>query len=320
MYGDSDFSHAPVLCKEVLDMLCIRPNGIYIDCTAGGAGHSKGILHRLSAKGLLISLDKDDDAISFCRSQREKEKNKDRWHIVKSSFSDFPEVLRQKGIEKIDGLLADLGVSSHQLDTPRRGFSYVHDGPLDMRMDTSSETTAATVVNRYSEENLVRIFRQYGEEKFAGRIAAAIVKYRAGKQIESTGELSDIVLASLPSKAKNGEQHPARRIYQAIRIEVNRELAEVESLLSSSVDVLNEKGRLAVISFHSLEDRLVKDTFRDWENPCICPREFPVCVCGKIKKGSVITKKALIASPEEQKRNSRSRSAKLRVFERRIQI
>ena len=316
MSQDFDFAHLPVLFRESIDSLSIKKEGIYVDCTAGGGGHSQGILEKLGKKGLLLSLDKDDEALLTCEKKREENKKKDQWKIIKADFSDISTVLKKEGVEKVDGILADLGVSSYQLDTPERGFSYAKDGPLDMRMDKSAALTAEEVINRYSEKELADIFRQYGEEKFAGRIARVIVEKRRQRLFSTTKELADAVLFALPAKARNEAQHPARRVFQAVRIEVNHELRAVDILLDSALEVLKEGGRLSIISFHSLEDRRVKEAFREWENPCVCPRNFPICVCGREKKGKVITRKAMEASLEEIKENTRSRSAKLRVFER----
>lgn len=316
----SDFSHLPVLFDECMEALRIRPDGKYVDCTAGGGGHSGGILDRLGAGGLLISLDKDDEALAACRRVREEKKSPAKWEIVKSDFSGIAAVLSDLGIGKVDGILADLGVSSHQLDTADRGFSYASEGPLDMRMDDKQKLTAEIVVNRYDEDELVRIFRTFGEERYSGRIAAAIVNARRTSVIRTTAELSDIITRAMPAKSKKEDQHPARRVFQAIRIEVNHELDSIEKLLADAPALLAPAGRFAVISFHSLEDRLVKEAFRTLENPCVCPREFPVCVCGRKPKGKVITNKPIEAGTEEAASNKRSRSAKLRVFERNTDI
>lgn len=299
-----------------MEALKIRSDGFYIDCTAGGGGHSLGILKRLGPNGRVLSLDKDDMALQHCKMLREQYKLDGRWLIVKSDFAEITEVLEDFEIEQVDGVLADLGVSSYQLDTPERGFSYAKDGPLDMRMDTQASLTAAKLINTFGEEELVRIFRIYGEERYSGRIAKEILKQREQREIQTTGELSSIILKALPAKAKNETQHPARRIFQAIRISINHELDSVEKLLSDVPDRLKKNGRFAVISFHSLEDRLVKESFKKLASPCVCPREFPVCVCGRKSKGRVLTGKAVAASEKECKENSRARSAKLRIFER----
>lgn len=316
MLQDFKFSHLPVLFTECIDALNIRSGGIYLDCTAGGGGHSIGILERLDKKGTLISVDKDESALSACRAKMEQGNYSGKWVLVKSDFSNIEQVLDDLGILKVDGVLADLGVSSHQLDTAQRGFSYVSDGPLDMRMDPGQSLSASVVVNEYDEADLARIIRDYGEEKFSKRIAGRIVENRKVAQITSTVRLAEIVARAMPSKAKKEDQHPARRTFQAIRIEVNSELAAIQKLLEFIPQRLNKDGRFAVISFHSLEDRLVKEAFKSLESPCTCPREFPVCICGKKPLGKMITGKPITAGPEEIKENKRSKSAKLRVFER----
>lgn len=309
------FVHIPVLFEQCMVGLNIKPDGIYVDCTAGGGGHSSGILDRLSDKGKLVSLDKDDEALEECNRKRE-ERKASNWFLVKSDYSGIDEALLSLNIDKVDGILADLGVSSHQIDLPERGFSYASDGPLDMRMDTTQALTAAKVVNNYREEDLVRIFKDYGEERYSGRIAAGIVCDRKVEPFTSTLQLADKIVSYIPSKGRNEQQHPARRCFQAIRIEVNHELESVEVLLNKAPKLLNKEGRFAVITFHSLEDRLVKDNFKLLENPCTCPREFPVCVCGKKPQGTVITRKPIIADEDECKLNFRSHSAKLRIFEK----
>jgi len=316
MSQDFDFSHLPVLFNECMQMLCIRPDGIYVDCTAGGGGHSGGILDQLGPDGLLISLDKDDEALAACNRVREEKKSRAQWKIIKSDFSALASVLDDLEIEKVDGILADLGVSSHQLDTADRGFSYASDGPLDMRMDDKQKLTAEIVINRYAEDEIAKILRTYGEERYSGRIASAIVNERKSNPIRTTAELSGIIMKAMPAKSKNEDQHPARRSFQAIRIEVNHELESIVKLLEDAPKYLRPGGRLAVISFHSLEDRLVKETFRTLEDPCICPREFPVCVCNRKPFGKSVSRRAIEASEAEASQNKRSRSAKLRVFER----
>lgn len=307
--------HIPVLFDECMDALKINPDGIYVDCTAGGGGHSSGIAERLSEKGMLISFDKDNEALNECDKRRSNYPGKN-WQLVKTDFSDIKEALASLNIDKVDGILADLGVSSHQIDDQERGFSYINDGPLDMRMDEDRTLSAATVVNTYSEKELVRIFRTYGEERFSGRIAAGIVRDREKKPFERTVELAEAIASYVPGKARHEDQHPARRCFQAIRIEVNHELESVEKLLADGPELLKPGGRIAIISFHSLEDRLVKEAFRTLESPCTCPRNFPVCVCGKVSQGRVITRKPVTAGEEELKNNSRSHCAKLRVFEK----
>lgn len=309
-----EFSHIPVLFEECMQALNIKPDGIYVDCTAGGGGHSGGIVDRLSSEGMLISLDKDDEAIAVCRAKAETKTGK-TWKVVKSDFSEITAVLDDMNIDRVDGILADLGVSSHQIDTAQRGFSYAVDGPLDMRMDETQKISAYEVVNTYDAKNLEEIFRLYGEERYAGRIAAGIVRDRQNKPFDSTLELAKAITSYMPSKARYEDQHPARRCFQAIRIEVNHELDSVRTLLQEAPKRLSDGGRMAVISFHSLEDRIVKEEFRTLQDPCTCPKNLP-CVCGKKSLGKVITKKPITASEEELKVNNRSHSAKLRVFER----
>ena len=317
---DCNFHHVPVLFEECMDGLAIKADGIYVDCTAGGGGHSAGIVERLGDNGLLISLDKDDEALAACEKRREELGAGNKWVLKKTDFSRISEVLKEMNIEKVDGVLADLGVSSHQIDTDERGFSYMKEGPLDMRMNQQQDLSAEVVVNEYSESDLTRIFRDYGEERYAGRIASAIVQKRAEAPIRSTTALADIIRAAMPHAARKEDQHPARRCFQAIRIEVNHELASVSELLETVPALLNAHGRFAVISFHSLEDRLVKEAFRKLENPCTCPREFPVCVCGKRPMGKQVHSKPIVASKKEAMENKRSGCAKLRVFERNEEV
>ncbi|MBO4496072.1 MAG: 16S rRNA (cytosine(1402)-N(4))-methyltransferase RsmH [Clostridiales bacterium] len=313
---DCNFHHLPVLFTECMDGLAIKEDGIYVDCTAGGGGHSSGIVERLGSLGKLISLDKDEEALAACEAKRKAMGAEDKWTLVRSDFSKIGEVLEELNIEKIDGVLADLGVSSHQIDTPDRGFSYMQEGPLDMRMNGEQALSAEVVVNEYKEAELARIFREYGEERFAGRIASAIVEARKNEPIRSTTALADIIRSAMPHKARKEDQHPARRCFQAIRIEVNNELSSVSTLLEVVPSLLKPNGRFAVISFHSLEDRLVKEAFRKLESPCTCPREFPVCVCGKVPMGKQVNTKPIVASKKEALENKRSGCAKLRVFER----
>lgn len=310
-----EFSHVPVLFDECMEALNIRPDGIYVDCTAGGGGHSEGILDRLGEKGILISLDKDDEALAACRAKAER-RGASNWKTVKSDFSGIAEVLDDMNIENVDGILADLGVSSHQIDTAERGFSYASDGPLDMRMDKMQKLSAYEVVNTYDKERLEQIFRLYGEERYAGRIAEGIVRDRKQEPFDSTLKLAGKIASYMPAKARNEDQHPARRCFQAIRIEVNGELDSVRTLLREGPKRLSDGGRMAVISFHSLEDRIVKEEFRTLQDPCICPKDLPRCVCGRKSMGKVITRKPVTATEEELKRNNRSHSAKLRIFER----
>lgn len=313
--GSDSFSHIPVLFKECMEALNIKPDGIYVDCTAGGGGHSEGILSHLSDEGLLISLDKDDEALETCRNKAATHKDKS-WKVIKSDFRDIKGVLDELNIDKVDGILADLGVSSHQIDTAERGFSYAIDGPLDMRMDETQKLSAYDVVNTYDQQRLEDIFSLYGEERFSGRIAAGIVRERRQKPYETTLELARDIASFMPPKARYEDQHPARRCFQAIRIEVNHELDSVRTLLRVGPLLLNEGGRMAVISFHSLEDRIVKEEFRTLQDPCTCPKDLP-CVCGKKSLGRVLTRKPITAGEEELKENMRSHSAKLRVFEKR---
>ena len=310
------FTHIPVLFNECMEALNIKPDGIYVDCTAGGGGHSGGIADRLNGKGLLISLDKDDEAIAVCEAKaKAKAEEGKTWKIVKSDFSEITKVLDDMNIDKVDGILADLGVSSHQIDTAQRGFSYAVDGPLDMRMDDTQKLSAYEVVNTYDARKLEEIFRLYGEERYAGRIAAGIVRDRQEKPFDSTVSLARAIASYMPGKARYEDQHPARRCFQAIRIEVNHELDSVRTLLQEGPKRLSEGGRMAVISFHSLEDRIVKEEFRTLQDPCTCPKNLP-CVCGKKSLGKVITRKPITATDEELKMNNRSHSAKLRIFER----
>lgn len=315
--NNGEFVHIPVLFNECMDALNIKPDGIYVDCTAGGGGHSSGILSRLSEEGRLISFDKDDEALEACRQKSQlPEFAGKHWDLVKTDFGSIADVLRDMNIEKVDGILADLGVSSHQIDTPERGFSYAVEGPLDMRMDETSPLSARVVVNTYGEADLTRIFRLYGEERFSGRIAAGIVRDRQKEPFESTLQLASKIASYMPAKARNEDQHPARRCFQAIRIEVNHELEAVEKLLHDGPRLLKEEGRMAVISFHSLEDRIVKEGFKILESPCICPRDLPMCVCGRNPLGKVMTRKPIEAGKEEVKNNTRAHCCKLRVFER----
>lgn len=309
------FIHIPVLFEQCMDGLNIKPDGIYVDCTAGGGGHSCGILDRLSDKGRLISLDKDDEALSECNDKKQARGAKN-WDLVKTDYSQIESALQSLNIDKVDGILADFGVSSHQIDLPERGFSYATEGPLDMRMDKTQSLDASKVVNTYKEDELARIFKIYGEERYSGRIAAGIVRDRKNEPFTSTLQLADKIASYMPGKGRNEQQHPARRCFQAIRIEVNNELRSVEELLDKAPGLLNDGGRIAIITFHSLEDRLVKESFRSLENPCTCPREFPVCICGRKPIGKVITHKPIVADEEENKRNFRAHSAKLRIFEK----
>lgn len=304
------FSHYSVLKGEVVDTLAIKPNGIYVDCTAGGGGHSYEIASRLTEGGRLIAIDRDEDAIAA--ASKRLSAFADRVTMVKSNFTEVASVLKTLGIDGIDGALIDLGVSSYQLDTADRGFSYMQDAPLDMRMDRSQPLTAYDVVNSYSEAELKKILFTYGEEKFAPKIAATIVKRRQEKPIESTLELSELIKDAMPAKAKVGGHHPAKRSFQAIRIEVNGELSAIEPTLRDLVSCLKVEGVLAVITFHSLEDRITKQTFASLCGACTCPPDFPICVCGK-KPIVRLPYKSLAPSEKELEENPRSRSARLRA-------
>lgn len=311
-----EFKHYSVLLEETIEHLNIRPDGIYVDGTLGGAGHASEVAKRLSEKGRLIGIDQDADAI---RAAGERLKPfGDKVTIIRSNYANMKEELHRIGVEKVDGIVLDLGVSSFQLDTPERGFTYRDENaPLDMRMDDRQSLTAKDIVNGYSEMDLYRIIRDYGEDKFAKNIAKHIVQERAKKPIETTGELTEIIRASIPMKVQVTGGHPAKRTFQAIRIELNKELEVLQNNLDDMIDLLNPGGRICIITFHSLEDRIVKSNFKRNENPCTCPSDFPVCVCGKVSKGKVITRKPILPSEKELEENSRSKSAKLRVFERR---
>lgn len=309
-----DFNHVPVLYSECLDNLNIKPDGIYVDGTVGGAGHALGIGERLSEKGMLIGIDRDDDAL---RAAAQRLNGLDcRCELVKRTYAEIKDVLSELNVSGIDGALLDIGVSSFQLDNAKRGFSYMHDAPLDMRMNRSDSLSAYDVVNKYSQKDLAEIIKKYGEERWASRIADFIVKARKQDDIKSTGELVDIIKAAIPASARRDGPHPAKRTFQAIRIEVNRELEQLEEAIDEFCDVLNPGGRLCIITFHSLEDRIVKETFNRRLNPCTCPPEFPVCVCGKVADVVKVTGKPITASEEELDCNPRSRSAKLRVIEK----
>lgn len=309
-----EFKHKSVLLYETVDQLNIKPDGIYVDGTLGGGGHSYEIASRLSDKGRLIGIDQDEDAIKAA-SERLKP-FMDRVTIVRNNYCNIDKVLDELSIDKVDGIMLDLGVSSYQLDTAERGFTYNVDAKLDMRMDQRQEVTARDIVNDYSEYDLYRIIRDYGEDRFAKNIAKHIVAARQKKPIETTFELNEIIKAAIPMKVRATGGHPSKRTYQAIRIELNRELEVLENSIDMMIDRLNKEGRLCIITFHSLEDRIVKVRYKNNENPCTCPPSFPTCVCGKKSKGKVITRKPIIPSEEELEENSRSKSSKLRVFER----
>lgn len=309
-----EFKHKSVLLYETVDELNIKPDGIYVDGTLGGGGHSYEIAGRLSEGGRLIGIDQDEDAIKA--ASKRLEPYMDRVTIVRNNYCNMDKVLDELGIDKVDGIMLDLGVSSYQLDAADRGFTYNVDTALDMRMDQRQEITAKDIVNEYSEFDLYRIIRDYGEDRFAKNIAKHIVAARQVKPIETTFELNDIIKAAIPMKVRATGGHPSKRTYQAIRIELNKELEVLENSIDMMIDRLKPEGRLCIITFHSLEDRIVKTRFRNNENPCTCPPSFPACVCGKVPKGRVITRKPVVPTDEEINENSRSKSSKLRVFER----
>ncbi len=309
-----EFNHKSVLLYETVDGLNVKPDGIYVDGTLGGGGHTYEICRRLGDKGTMIGIDQDEAAIEAA-STRLKDFG-EKVTIVRSNYCDMKSQLHKLGIDKVDGIMLDLGVSSYQLDTAERGFSYREDALLDMRMDRRQNMTARDIVNDYSEMELFRVIRDYGEDKFAKNIAKHIVAAREKEPIETTGQLTEIIRQSIPMKYQKKSGHPAKRTFQAIRIELNRELDVLRDSLDEMIDMLNPGGRLCIITFHSLEDRIVKSAFRKNENPCVCPSHFPVCVCGNVSKGNVVTRKPILPSEEELEYNSRSKSAKLRIFER----
>ncbi|MDU1442836.1 16S rRNA (cytosine(1402)-N(4))-methyltransferase RsmH [Clostridium cochlearium] len=308
-----DFKHISVLLDECIEGLNIKENGIYVDCTLGGAGHSKEILKRLSKEGKLVGIDQDEEALG---AASEKLKEYENVLYKHSNFYYIKDVLEELQVGKVDGILMDLGVSSYQLDEKSRGFSYMQDAPLDMRMNKKSSLDAYEVVNFYNENKLAKIIKEYGEERFAKRIANFIVENRKNKKIETTGELVDIIKRAIPAKFRREGPHPAKRTFQAIRIEVNGELEILNKAIEDSVKGLKSGGRIAIITFHSLEDRIVKNKFKELEDPCICPRDFPICTCGRQPLVKIITRKPIEPSKEEVERNPRSRSAKLRIAER----
>ncbi|HOP72473.1 MAG TPA: 16S rRNA (cytosine(1402)-N(4))-methyltransferase RsmH [Thermoclostridium caenicola] len=310
------FEHKPVMLDECIDYLNIRANGVYVDATLGGAGHSSAILKRLGPEGLLIGIDQDQDAIRAAGQKLENVQTQGRYVLYHTNFEKIREVIGMQKLKAVDGVLMDLGVSSYQLDEGERGFSYQQDAPLDMRMNKSEEMDAAWVVNNLSREELTRIIREYGEEKWASRIAEFIVKSRETQKITTTGQLVDIIKAAIPAAARREGPHPAKRTFQAIRIAVNRELEVLEKTLGEIIDFLNPGGRLAVITFHSLEDRIVKQIFKDKAQGCICPGDFPKCVCGRTPQIRILTRKPVTPSEDELERNPRARSAKLRVAEK----
>lgn len=309
-----EFKHTSVLLQETIEQLAIKEDGIYVDGTLGGGGHSYEIASRLDKGGRLVGIDQDEAAIEAARQRLAP--FEDRVTIVRSNYCNTVEILRKMGIEGADGILLDLGVSSYQLDTLERGFSYKYDTALDMRMDRRQTLTAKDIVNDYSETELFGIIRDYGEDKFAKNIAKHIVMARKDKPIETTGELNEIIKAAIPAKMRRTGGHPSKKTFQALRIACNRELEVLQDSLESFIDVLNPGGRLCIITFHSLEDRIVKNAFRKGENPCICPPDFPVCVCGNKSKGRMVTRKPILPGAEELAGNKRAKSAKLRVFEK----
>ena len=310
-----EFCHTSVLLHEAVDSLHVSPDGIYVDGTLGGGGHSYEIAKRLSEGGRLIGIDQDDAAVRAAGKRLGEFGNKVT--IIRANYAQMGEKLGEIGISSVNGILLDLGVSSNQLDDAERGFTYRDEhAPLDMRMDRRKSLTAREVVNTWSAAELSRILREYGEEKYAVRIAQKIAACRAKKPIETTGELTQIVKASIPAKERASGRHPARRTFQAIRIEVNGELRVLEESLQKMISLLKPGGRICIITFHSLEDRIVKDTFRTAENPCICPPDFPVCVCGRKSLGRVVTRKPILPGEEEREQNPRSKSAKMRIFEK----
>ena len=311
-----DFKHTSVLLEETINNLQIEPEGIYLDGTLGGGGHSGHIASKLKGCGRLIGIDQDEAAIEAARNRLKP--YEDKVTLIRDNYRNARQVLMQLGIDRVDGIVLDLGVSSFQLDTAERGFSYKYDTLLDMRMDQRQSLTAAHIVNNYSETELFRVIRDYGEEQFAKNIAKHIVIARRDKHIETTGELNEIIKAAIPAKIRAVGGHPSKRTFQAIRIECNQELEVLSESLDGFIEMLNPKGRICIITFHSLEDRIVKKVFRRNENPCTCPPDFPVCVCGQVSQGRVITRKPILPSEEEIAANKRAKSAKLRVFEKTV--
>lgn len=310
-----EFKHISVLLHETVDSLMVKPDGIYVDGTLGGGGHAYEVCKKLSGNGRYIGIDQDEDALRAAKQRLSV--YGDKVTFVRSNYCNIKEVLKNLNIQKVDGIVLDLGVSSFQLDTVDRGFSYKENAPLDMRMDTRNAGTAKDIVNNYSEFDLYRIIRDYGEDKFAKNIAKHIVRMRSEKPIETTFELTEAIKAAIPMKIRMNTGHPAKKTFQAIRIELNKELEVLRDSLDDMIDLLNEGGRLSIITFHSLEDRIVKTNFRRNENPCTCPPRFPVCICGNVSKGIHVTRKPILPSEEEMELNKRSKSAKLRVFEKR---
>lgn len=308
-----EFNHVSVLLNECIENLNIKPDGIYVDGTMGGAGHSLEIVKKLSEKGMLIGIDRDEEALAVAKERLKKFNNV---KYVHDNHDNIDEIIKNLNIKGVDGILLDLGVSSYQIDEKTRGFTYMDDGPLDMRMDKSQKLTAEYIVNNYKEQDLARIIFEYGEEKFSRKIARNICEYRKNKKIETTGELVKIIEKSIQGKFREKNSHPAKRTFQAIRIEVNNEIEPLYNTIKNSITALNSKGRLCVITFHSLEDRMVKKAYVDAEGKCTCPKDLPYCVCGNVSLGKIITKKPILPTEKEMQENSRSRSAKLRVFEK----
>lgn len=315
MSKDSNFHHIPVLYEACLTGLAIRPDGIYVDCTTGGAGHSSGILAALGEGGRLICLDRDPMALEAAAAKLEKVQSQASYKLVQANFADLDRVLAAEGIAAVDGVLADLGVSSAQLDQAERGFAYMKDGPLDMRMDPTSGLSAAEWLRQVDEGELQRVLRDYGEERYAGRIAAAICRARTETPLTSSLQLAELIARAMPPAARREKQHPAKRSFQAIRIAINGELDALESLLAILPGILNKGGRACLISFHSLEDRLIKRAFKSWEDRCTCPPKLPICQCGRRPYGQRISKQGIVADAREQVENPRARSARLRIFE-----
>lgn len=310
-----EFAHTSVLLTETISYLNVRPEGVYVDGTLGGGGHALEMCRQLNEKGRFIGIDQDDDAIRAARERLAP--FGDKVSVVHSNYENIRKILKCEGIDRVDGILLDLGVSSYQLDDPGRGFTYrEEDAPLDMRMDIRQKQTARDIVNDFDELALFHLIRDYGEDRFAKNIAKHIVRARQEKPIETTGQLNEIIRAAIPARVRATGGHPSKRTFQAIRIALNRELEVLKDSLDDMISLLRPGGRIAVITFHSLEDRIVKDAFKKNENPCTCPREFPICVCGAVSMGRIITRKPILPTEEEQEKNSRSRSAKLRVFQR----
>ena len=313
--GTMEFKHTSVLLEETITYLDIKPEGVYVDGTLGGGGHAHAVCSRLDSRGRFFGIDQDDAAIDA--AARRLLEFGAQATIIRSNYARMKEALHLEGVDRVDGIVLDLGVSSYQLDDPGRGFTYrVPEAPLDMRMDKRQEKTARDVVNTYSESELFFMIRDYGEDKFAKNIAKHIVKARQIKPIETAGELTEVIKAAIPAKVRMRDKHPAKRTFQAIRIELNRELEVLRDSLDEMIALLRPGGRICIITFHSLEDRIVKNRFRDNENPCICPKDFPICVCGRKSKGHVVTRKPIVPSEEETAENKRSKSSKLRVFEK----